>query len=152
MILSSSSLRLFSTLCPLQTGRRKASVARVWVSPGEGNVVVNGKILGDYFVKEHNRYGRITEPYVAALLCRRRVLAAFSWWSHFSPHRREVTEPLRLLGIGSAFNVKATVRGGGLTGAEPQGACVEKRALPAQISFLGTEDLKGWGQALTARQ
>lgn len=67
-------------------------------------------------------------------------------------HRREVTEPLRLLGIGSAFNVKATVRGGGLTGAEPQGACVEKRALPTQISSVGTKELRGWGQAFTARQ
>ena len=30
--------------------------------------------------------------------------------------RREVTEPLRLLGVTGAFNVKATVRSGGLTG------------------------------------
>jgi len=31
------------------TGRRKTSVARVRLIPGEGNVVVNGRTLPDYF-------------------------------------------------------------------------------------------------------
>ena len=31
------------------TGRRKTSVARVRLVPGEGNVVVNGRTLPDYF-------------------------------------------------------------------------------------------------------
>lgn len=31
------------------TGRRKASVARVRIAPGKGDVVVNGKKLGEYF-------------------------------------------------------------------------------------------------------
>lgn len=31
------------------TGRRKCSVARVRLLPGKGNVVVNGKGLGEYF-------------------------------------------------------------------------------------------------------
>ena len=34
------------------TGRRKRSVARVWVGPGEGNIKVNGKELLDYFGRE----------------------------------------------------------------------------------------------------
>ncbi len=31
------------------TGRRKTSVARVRLVPGEGNIVVNGRELGEYF-------------------------------------------------------------------------------------------------------
>lgn len=30
------------------TGRRKNAIARVWLTPGEGNVTVNGKPLGFY--------------------------------------------------------------------------------------------------------
>ncbi|MDR1335187.1 MAG: 30S ribosomal protein S9 [Holosporaceae bacterium] len=31
------------------TGRRKESVARVWVRPGNGRITVNGKHMSDYF-------------------------------------------------------------------------------------------------------
>lgn len=34
------------------TGRRKNSIARVWVTPGSGKVEVNGKPLLDYFKRE----------------------------------------------------------------------------------------------------
>jgi len=34
------------------TGRRKSSVARVWLTPGDGKVEVNGKTLVDYFGRE----------------------------------------------------------------------------------------------------
>ncbi len=34
------------------TGRRKNSVARVWLTPGTGKVEVNGKPLLDYFKRE----------------------------------------------------------------------------------------------------
>jgi small subunit ribosomal protein S9 len=33
------------------TGRRKESAARVWIKPGNGNVVVNGRKLVDYFAR-----------------------------------------------------------------------------------------------------
>lgn len=33
------------------TGRRKNSVARVWVRPGKGNITVNGKSLEQYFAR-----------------------------------------------------------------------------------------------------
>ena len=33
------------------TGRRKESVARVWLLPGKGEVVVNGVQLGEYFCR-----------------------------------------------------------------------------------------------------
>jgi len=34
------------------TGRRKNSIARVWLSPGEGKLEVNGKEFNDYFGRE----------------------------------------------------------------------------------------------------
>ncbi len=34
------------------TGRRKTSVARVRLVPGDGNVIVNGKALRDYFGRD----------------------------------------------------------------------------------------------------
>ena len=33
------------------TGRRKTSTARVWLKPGKGNIVVNGKAFEEYFVR-----------------------------------------------------------------------------------------------------
>ena len=37
-------------------GRRKAAVARVYLTAGKGNVVVNGRALEDYFALESLRY------------------------------------------------------------------------------------------------
>lgn len=34
------------------TGRRKTSTARVFVKSGSGNIVVNGKVLNEYFSRE----------------------------------------------------------------------------------------------------
>ena len=33
----------------LATGRRKTSIARVWIMPGNGKIVVNKKPIDDYF-------------------------------------------------------------------------------------------------------
>ena len=33
------------------TGKRKNAVARVWIKPGSGKVIVNGKELNDYFAR-----------------------------------------------------------------------------------------------------
>ncbi|WP_372615346.1 30S ribosomal protein S9, partial [Aquicoccus sp.] len=33
------------------TGKRKDAVARVWIKPGSGKVVVNGKEMGKYFAR-----------------------------------------------------------------------------------------------------
>lgn len=33
------------------TGKRKDAVARVWIKPGPGRIVVNGKDLADYFAR-----------------------------------------------------------------------------------------------------
>ena len=37
------------------TGRRKESVARVFIKAGSGNIVVNGKPVDDYFSRETGR-------------------------------------------------------------------------------------------------
>ncbi|HRH80229.1 MAG TPA: 30S ribosomal protein S9 [Thiobacillaceae bacterium] len=37
------------------TGRRKSSVARVFMKSGKGNIVVNGKPLDEYFARETGR-------------------------------------------------------------------------------------------------
>ena len=33
------------------TGKRKDAVARVWIKPGSGKVVVNGKVMKEYFAR-----------------------------------------------------------------------------------------------------
>ncbi len=33
------------------TGKRKNAIARVWIKPGSGKVVVNGKAMADYFAR-----------------------------------------------------------------------------------------------------
>jgi small subunit ribosomal protein S9 len=37
------------------TGRRKTSVARVWIKPGSGRIVINRRSFEDYFPLETNR-------------------------------------------------------------------------------------------------
>ena len=66
------------------TGRRKKSIARVWVKKGSGNIHVNGKKIDQYFNKI-NLQNAIFRPLTIA--------------------KRE-----------SEYDVKCTVKGGGLTG------------------------------------
>ena len=35
------------------TGRRKRSIAKVWLKKGSGNIHVNGKKMVDYFIKSN---------------------------------------------------------------------------------------------------
>ena len=37
------------------TGKRKSSVARVWLKPGTGNIVINNKTIDDYFGRETSK-------------------------------------------------------------------------------------------------
>lgn len=37
------------------TGKRKSSIARVWLKPGNGKIVVNDKSLDDYFGRETSK-------------------------------------------------------------------------------------------------
>ena len=66
------------------TGRRKKSIARVWLKKGSGNININGKKMVDYF-KNQNLQTAVCRPFTVA--------------------KRE-----------NEFDVKCTVRGGGLSG------------------------------------
>lgn len=43
------------------TGKRKTSVARVWLKQGDGNITVNKRAVGDYFTRETDIYA-LKEP------------------------------------------------------------------------------------------
>jgi small subunit ribosomal protein S9 len=47
------------------TGRRKNAVARVWVKPGKGTILVNGKPASQYFARPVLRM-LITQPFLVA--------------------------------------------------------------------------------------
>ncbi len=66
------------------TGRRKSSVARVFVRKGSGAITVNGKSLEDFFGRETSRM--------------------------------IVHQPLELTENVDKFDIKVTVKGGGITG------------------------------------
>ncbi|HRF59446.1 MAG TPA: 30S ribosomal protein S9 [Fimbriimonadaceae bacterium] len=66
------------------TGRRKCAIARVWVTPGEGKININGREMAEYL-------GR---PVLEIL----------------------VKSPLVELGIEGRYDIRATTRGGGITG------------------------------------
>ncbi|MEQ8842421.1 MAG: 30S ribosomal protein S9 [Acidimicrobiales bacterium] len=66
------------------TGRRKRAVARVRLRPGTGVVMVNGKLLDDYFPSR--------------------------------THRQNAIQPLAIVELSEAYDVDATIHGGGTTG------------------------------------
>ena len=66
------------------TGRRKKSIAKVWLKKGSGGFFVNGKKMIDYFKK----------PNLQTAICR----------------------PLTLVKRQNEYDVKCSVKGGGLTG------------------------------------
>jgi len=47
------------------TGRRKNAVARVWVKPGKGEILINGKKAAQYFARPVLRM-LITQPFLVA--------------------------------------------------------------------------------------
>ena len=66
------------------TGRRKKSIAKVWVKKGTGKIYVNGKMMGEYFKRP--------------------------------VHQLIVTRPLEVTNMISNYDVKCSVKGGGLSG------------------------------------
>ena len=44
------------------TGRRKTSIAKVWVKKGSGKMYVNGKLFTEYFASENHKM-QITRPF-----------------------------------------------------------------------------------------
>ena len=66
------------------TGRRKRSIAKVWVKKGSGNIHVNGLKMIDYFKRP--------------------------------VHQIIVTRPLEISEVATNYDVKCSVKGGGLSG------------------------------------
>ena len=66
------------------TGRRKKSIAKVWLKKGSGNIHVNGKKMVDYFKKPNLQVS--------------------------------IFRPLTLVKRENEFDVRCSVKGGGLTG------------------------------------
>jgi len=66
------------------TGRRKKSIAKVWLKKGSGNIHVNGKKMVDYFQKANLQIA--------------------------------IIRPLTIVNRDKEFDVKCSVKGGGLTG------------------------------------
>ena len=66
------------------TGKRKNSIARVWLKKGDGKISINGKSLNKYF----------SRPVLQMV----------------------VNQPLELINSENEYDIKATVKGGGLSG------------------------------------
>ena len=66
------------------TGKRKRSIAKVWVKKGSGNIFVNGVKMVDYFKRP--------------------------------VHQIIVTRPLEVSKVLDSYDVKCSVKGGGLSG------------------------------------
>ena len=66
------------------TGRRKKSIAKVWVKKGTGKIYVNGKVMADYFKRP--------------------------------VHQLIVSRPLEVTNTINDYDVKCSVKGGGLSG------------------------------------
>ena len=66
------------------TGKRKNSIARVWLKKGDGKIFINGKSIKDYF----------SRPVLQMI----------------------VNQPLEVIESEGGYNIKATVKGGGLSG------------------------------------
>ena len=66
------------------TGRRKRSIARVWLKKGNGNIIINGKKIVDYFINENLQIA--------------------------------VYRPLKVVKSENLYDIRANVKGGGLTG------------------------------------
>ena len=66
------------------TGRRKKSIAKVWLKKGSGNIQINGKKMVDYF--------------------------------HKQTHQIAISRPFSIVKRENEFDVRCSVRGGGLSG------------------------------------
>ena len=66
------------------TGRRKKSIAKIWLKKGSGNIHVNGLKMSDYFKRP--------------------------------VHQLIVNRPLEISEASNSYDVKCSVKGGGLSG------------------------------------
>ena len=66
------------------TGKRKTSIAKVWLKKGSGKIIINGKNYDDYFKRAN--------------------------------HIMQLLRPFEIINQPTDYDVKCTVKGGGLTG------------------------------------
>lgn len=66
------------------TGRRKSSIAKTWLQPGSGTIIVNGKPMDEYFTVDTAKI----------------ILA----------------QPLELTNLRDAYDIRVSVKGGGISG------------------------------------
>ena len=66
------------------TGKRKTSIAKVWLSKGSGKIIINGKNYDDYFKR--------------------------------SNHKMQLLRAFEIINQQTDYDVKCSVKGGGLTG------------------------------------
>ncbi len=66
------------------TGKRKTSIARVWIHTGDGRILVNNRPVDEYFLRD------------TSLML--------------------IKQPFELTGTWGRYDVRATVKGGGLSG------------------------------------
>ncbi len=65
------------------TGKRKTSIAKVWLSKGSGKIIINGKNYDQYFKRAN--------------------------------HKMQLLRPFEIINQQTDFDVKCSVKGGGLT-------------------------------------
>ena len=94
------------------TGRRKSSVARVRLVPGNGQIVVNGKDSKDYFCKKTLEM-IIRQPLVLTDTVNKKDLDVYFPMEIL---KNEVKRPFIVSGNEGKFDVIALVNGGGTTG------------------------------------
>ena len=58
----SSNIKLDFKDSKYATGRRKTSIAKVWLKKGSGKIYVNGKLFSDYFSNDNHKM-LITRPF-----------------------------------------------------------------------------------------
>ena len=66
------------------TGKRKTSIAKIWLKKGSGKIYVNGKNYEDYFKREN--------------------------------HKMQLLRPFEIISQPTDYDVRCSVKGGGLTG------------------------------------
>ena len=83
-ITTNSNILLDSNERAYATGKRKNSIARVWIKRGNGEITINGKKLDKYF----------SRPVLQMI----------------------VNQPIEVIQSAGSYEIKATVKGGGLSG------------------------------------
>ena len=83
-ITTNSNILLDSNDRAYATGKRKNSIARVWIKRGNGEITINGKKLDKYF----------SRPVLQMI----------------------VNQPIEVIQSAGNYEIKATVKGGGLSG------------------------------------